>query len=100
MKLLWTRHAERQLRQRTALEPDHVLAYFALEAAVLSRREPNGIREYVLFSAADKDCFAVILGRDNQVITIMPIKWRRVAPGFIDEARQLWREKKIEEVVA
>ncbi len=93
MKLIWTKHAQRQLEQRTALYGDDVLLYFVLEAAVLSREEDNGTREYVIFSPKDKECYAVILTRGNQVVTIMPIKWRRIAPGFLEEARRLHREK-------
>lgn len=93
MKLIWTRHAARQLESRTALHGDEVLLYFALEAAVLVRVESNGTREYVIFSPKDKESFAVILARDDQVITIMPIKWRPIASSAIDLARQLWKTK-------
>lgn len=93
MKLVWTKHGQRQLEQRTSLYGDDVLLYFAVGAAVLAREEPNGVREYVIFSPLDKECFAVILARDSQVITIMPIKWRPIAPTVIDLARRLWKEK-------
>jgi hypothetical protein len=96
-KLDWTRHALRQLATRTSLECDRVQLYFALEAAVQSRLEDNGTSEWVIFSPADKDCFAVIMGRDSRVITVMPIKWRKIAPGFIDEARELYKAKMEEE---
>ena len=93
MKLTWSRHALSQLVKRTALEADEVLRYFAESAAVLSREERNGVREYVIFSPLDRECFAIVIARDLQVVTIMPIKWRRIAPGFIDQARTLYRQK-------
>lgn len=93
MKLIWSKHALRQLGQRTCLEADEVLHYFATEAAVLSREERNGVREYVIFSPLDKECFAIVVARDWQVVTLMPIKWRRIAPGFIDQARTLYLKK-------
>ncbi len=93
MKLLWTRHAERQLANRTSLFADEVLLYFEFGAAVLTREERNGTREYIIFSPKDRETYAIILARDHQVLTIMPIKWRRIAPGFLDQARQLWAEK-------
>ena len=93
MKLLWTKHALRQLAQRTILQADEVLAYFVNGAAVLSREERNGTKEWVIFSPADKDCFAVIVDRGGQVITIMPIIWRTIAPGFLDQARRFYGER-------
>lgn len=92
-RLIWTRHALNQLGKRTALETDDVLRYFVEGAAVQSRAEENGVKEFVIFSPLDRECFAIVLARDLQVITIMPIKWRKVAPGFIDQARKLQREK-------
>jgi len=93
MKLLWTRHAERQLARRTSLFADQVLLYFEEGAAVLTRVERNRTREFVIFSAPDRDHYIVILARDNQVLTIMPLKWRPIAPAFLDEARRLYAEK-------
>jgi hypothetical protein len=98
-RLKWNRHSERQREQRTALAADEILHYVAVGAAVLSRTEPNGIEERVIFSPRDKECFALIIDRGGTVITIMPILWRKLAPAFIDEARQLYTEK-IEEAAA
>lgn len=99
IKLKWNKHSTRQLASRTCLRADEVLHYFAVDAAVLSRTERNGNEERVIYSPRDKECFALILTRDHTVITIMPIVWRKIAPGFIDEARQLYHEK-IEEAAA
>lgn len=93
MKLIWTHHALRQLNRRTSVPADRILLYFTMEAAVLSREERNGNREYVIYSPNDKECFAVIITRGKQVVTIMPIVWRRIAPGFIAEARRLYHVK-------
>lgn len=98
-RLKWNKHSTRQLRKRTNLRADEVLQYFVNGAAVLTRVENNGNEERVIFSPRDKECFALIITRGGTVITIMPIIWRKVAPGFIEEARQLYSEK-IEEVAA
>lgn len=93
MKLWFTHHAAHNLHRRSGLTFNLVKAYFDAEAAVLSREEKDGVREYVIYSPDDKEHFALVVDKGGNVITFMPIIWRKVAPGFLDEARRLFHEK-------
>lgn len=94
MKLWFTRHASAMLHTRSGLTYNGVREYFRAGAAVLSRvEEKKGVKEYVIYSPNDHDHFALVVADGGNVITFMPIIWRKVAPGFLDEARRLYHEK-------